>query len=122
MKQRYRWPFLIGSAGFAMLPGLAAGQLRPSDDSTAFRTLNLYSDLVASSVRGGEARLDLLDVAGRRVMSLMKWQAAAGPYQMGWPPSGSGYTALAAGVYLLRLTVGSEVATTRVVLTSGLAR
>jgi len=61
--------------------------------------------------RSGRARLDIHDVRGRRVDTLVNADLAAGSHEAAWQPRG-----LASGAYLARLTAGRTVVTTRVML------
>ena len=58
---------------------------------------------------GADVRLDAYDVLGRRVATLAAGPQAAGPHEATFDAA-----ALPAGVYVLRLTAGSEATTVRV--------
>jgi len=60
---------------------------------------------------GGQARLDIHDVRGRRVDTLVQGMLTAGQHTITWQPRG-----LASGVYVAQLVVGRQVVTTRVTL------
>jgi hypothetical protein len=57
------------------------------------------------------ARVDVCDVGGRRVASLLDAEVAAGPRSLTWEPE-----RLPSGVYLVRIRIGGRVETRRVVL------
>ncbi len=59
----------------------------------------------------GPARLEVFDVAGRRVATLCDEVLAAGPHAIAWRPQD-----LASGTYLARLTTPAGKATVRVTL------
>jgi hypothetical protein len=59
----------------------------------------------------GEVYLDVLDVLGRPVATLVSGALASGPHLASWQPE-----AAAPGVYVVRLRVGADVATRRVLV------
>lgn len=62
------------------------------------------------------ARVEIFDLAGRRVATLHEGMVAAGEAVVGWDGRGTDGRAVVAGVYLARITQGSASATGRVVL------
>jgi hypothetical protein len=65
---------------------------------------------------GGEARLEVLDVQGRRVRTLASGARAAGRYAHGWDLRDDRGHAVAAGVYLARLSGAAGTLTRRFVV------
>jgi carboxypeptidase T len=66
--------------------------------------------------RANRARLEVLDVQGRRVRLLADGSYTATRYEFGWDLRDSAGRRAAPGVYLLRLSTGAEVATRRLVI------
>lgn len=64
----------------------------------------------------GRVRLEVLDVAGRRVAVLVDGERPAGPNAAAWDARDARGRALGAGVYLARLTAGPRSVTTKLVL------
>ncbi len=60
----------------------------------------------------GNVRLEIFDLLGRRVKTLVDENKLAGRYQATWRPK-----AVAPGVYFARLTTGRQIATKQLVLT-----
>jgi flagellar hook assembly protein FlgD len=65
---------------------------------------------------GQHVRIDVFDVAGRRVARLIDATAGAEPMVMTWDGRTADARRAAAGTYYLRLNVGSRSATRTVVL------
>jgi hypothetical protein len=63
--------------------------------------------------RAAHARLEVLDVAGRRVRLLADHELAAARYEFGWDLRDAGGRRVGPGVYLLRLSTGGAEARTR---------
>jgi len=61
-----------------------------------------------------DVRLELFDIAGRRVRTLENGHASAGTHRAAWDGRDDQGIALPAGVYLARLTRGREIETRRV--------
>ena len=59
-------------------------------------------------VRGGDVRVDVIDIRGRLVQTLANSEFAPGEHSLNWDTSG-----LAAGTYVYRLSVDGETAATR---------
>jgi len=60
-------------------------------------------------------RLVLVDVAGRRVRTLVDETLAAGPHELAWDGRDAGGAPAPAGLYWARLDAGGEHATRRLV-------
>ncbi len=82
--------------------GLAQNYPNPFNPSTT---------LVYSLEKPGRARLEVFDMSGRRVATLVDEDTSAGRHEIMWRPA-----ELASGIYFSRLTVGSETDTRRVTL------
>ena len=82
--------------------GLAPNYPNPFNPSTTI-VYGLASD--------GHARLEVFDVSGRRVASLVDTQKEAGEHQIQWQPRG-----LASGVYFARFSANGQTVTQRVTL------
>ncbi len=133
------WPWCYGADG-AVAYGWGAGPVRVAslDDSqvewllVALQGLDLTATppaLMASSLAAapnpfnpattlrfvldaaGPARVEVFDVAGRRVATLCDEVLAAGPHALAWRPQD-----LASGLYLARLTTAAGTSTARVTL------
>jgi flagellar hook assembly protein FlgD len=66
--------------------------------------------------RAGDARVDVLDLGGRRVRTLHAGAANAGPLPLAWDGTGERGRAVPAGLYFIRATSGAERAEVRFVL------
>jgi len=95
------------AAPVARAGGLAiTGALSPFDHETEIRFRQVHH---------GDARLEIFDVAGRRVRVIEVPAAAAGARQVQWDGRDAAGNAASSGVYLLRLQSGGETASGRVV-------
>ena len=72
---------------------------------------NPSTTLVYSLEKPGHARLEVFDMQGRRVATLVNEDKSAGRHEIMWRPA-----ELASGIYFSRLTVGAETDTKRVTL------
>ena len=72
---------------------------------------NPSTTLVYSLEKPGHARLEVFDISGRRVATLVDEDTSAGRHEIMWRPA-----ELASGIYFSRLTVGAESDTKRVTL------
>jgi outer membrane protein assembly factor BamB/predicted phosphodiesterase len=63
-----------------------------------------------------EARLDVIDVLGRRVRTLLDGPLAPGQHAARWDGRDASGREVASGIYFLRLTAGLQIATTRLTL------
>ena len=89
---------------------LSFASLAPSPFSSA---VSIAFDVPAG---GGTLRLEVLDLAGRRVRTLSSGALAGGRHVARWEGAADAGGRVAPGVYHLRLTDGSRVMTSRVVL------
>ena len=80
-------------------------------DTIAPNPFNASTVLRFVANRDGRARLKVYDLAGRLVSTLIDGPVSAGPNELYWRPQG-----LASGAYLLRLEMGDQVTSRRVML------
>jgi len=66
--------------------------------------------------RAGALRIDMFDVAGRRVRSLLGGEVSPGSHALQWDGRSDGGGALPAGLYLMRLTTAAGTVTRKVVV------
>jgi len=66
--------------------------------------------------KSGNARLDIYNLSGQRVRTLLDGPAAAGVNTVRWDGRGEGSRALAPGAYFIRLKAGERVASKKVLL------
>jgi hypothetical protein len=66
--------------------------------------------------QAGEVRLEVLDLQGRRVRSLVEGARAAGPHRAGWDGSDESGRRAAAGVYFYRLQAGGRTLSRKLVV------
>ena len=69
----------------------------------------------------GYVRLEVFNLLGQRVATLVEGEQAAGRYTAAWDARDASGYGVAAGVYIYRLTAGGGVATRRMVLVDGVA-
>ena len=62
------------------------------------------------SPRAGDGFVQIIDASGREVVALSRGSYAAGPHTMSWDGRDSGGRAVPAGLYWIRVSVGSELA------------
>ncbi len=86
---------------------LAAPTPNPADGSTVLR-FNLPSEQAM--------RLMVYDAAGRRLRSLAEGTLGAGTHSVSWDGRDESGSAIASGIYFVRLTVGGETFTKGVVV------
>jgi hypothetical protein len=67
--------------------------------------------------RAGRARVEILDVQGRRVRLLADSEMAAGRYEHGWDLRDRDDRPVTPGIYLARIAIGGESLTRRLVVT-----
>ena len=63
-----------------------------------------------------EARLSVYNLAGQRVVELVRGRREAGTHRVSWDGRDASGGALASGVYLVRLTAGSWIGTEKLLL------
>lgn len=98
-------PIIVSDDGDAPTP--LAFALRPVAPNPVRETATVAFDLPAAARVTAEA----YDALGRRVMTVLDEDRAAGPHRVVWNTS-----SLPAGAYLIRLRAGSETATVRAVV------
>ncbi len=93
-------------------PAAAAPRLLPA----APNPFNPRTVLAFKLPAGGQARLDIYDLAGRRVRALVRGALPAGPHAAAWDGRDDRGRAAPAGVYVVELRAGAARATGRVTL------
>ena len=107
--------FALASLGGPALPqGFALGQNYPNPFNPS--TIIPYQLPTAAPVR-----LEVFNVLGQRVATLVDEERPAGFHAVAWDATNAAGQAVAAGVYLYRLTAGGEQRTRRLVLIDGQA-
>ena len=107
--------FALASLGGPALPqGFALGQNYPNPFNPS--TIIPYQLPTAAPVR-----LEVFNVLGQRVATLVDEERPAGFHAVAWDATNAAGQAVAAGVYLYRLTAGGEQRTRRMVLIDGQA-
>jgi len=96
----------------AEAPGLASPGLRCAGRNPFFASTSVAFSL-ANDVN--DARLDVLDLAGRRIRTLQRGPAAAGEHRVAWDGRQQDGSAAAPGVYFVRLVAGGEQSELRLV-------
>ena len=105
----------LAALGGAALPeGFALGQNYPNPFNPS--TIVPYQ-LAATS----QVRLEIFNALGQRMATLVDGEQSAGSYQAQWDGTDASGQAVAAGVYLYRLTAGGGQQTERMVLIDGQA-
>ncbi len=114
-----------GSHGFVAYPvqtlGVGAGLVPAvsrisSIGPNPFRGATAIVFALSARAGAGGARLEVFDVSGRRVATLLDRAASAGPHTIAWDGRGDAGGALPSGVYLARLTTRDGVASRRLVM------
>jgi len=104
---------LYGKAGLAGLPkSFALEQNSPNP----FNPATTISYSVPEGQSSVHVRLDVFDIRGRLVRTLVNESREAGTYHVLWDGSGSNGRHLASGVYLYRIQAGQFVKTRKMVL------
>ena len=107
--------FALASLGGPALPqGFALGQNYPNPFNPS--TIIPYQLPTAAQVR-----LEVFNVLGQRVATLVDAERPAGFHAAAWDATNAAGQAVAAGVYMYRLTAGGEQHTRRMVLIDGQA-
>ena len=107
--------FALASLGGPALPqGFALGQNYPNPFNPS--TIIPYQLPTAAQVR-----LEVFNVLGQRVATLVNEERPAGLHAAAWDATNAAGQAVAAGVYMYRLTAGGEQHTRRMVLIDGQA-
>ncbi len=107
----------VVTTGAADFDNDAAGELalsaspNPANEATTIRF-----DLSAQA----ELRLDVFDVAGRLVKTLIDRSGSEGRHSVRWDGTADNGGSVPAGVYLARLSTGSESASTKLIMLSSL--
>ena len=110
-----RFALPLGASGGRGLPqGFALGQNYPNPFNPS--TVIPYQLPTAASVR-----LEVFNVLGQRVATLVDEEQAAGAHTAVWMATDEAGQAVSAGVYIYRLAVGDALATGRMVLVDGQA-
>ncbi|HTR96970.1 MAG TPA: FlgD immunoglobulin-like domain containing protein [Candidatus Acidoferrales bacterium] len=101
------------SGQIASVPATGATlALSPPSPNPASRSSVLAFSLPAA----GEARLEVLDVAGRRVRTLASGARAAGPARVAWDLADDAGERVPAGLYWVRLAVAGEARVQRLIV------
>ena len=67
--------------------------------------------------RAGDVKLDVIDLAGRRVVGLLRGRIAAGDHATRWAGRDANGRRCATGIYFLRLSNGTQTVTRRLAFT-----
>ena len=107
--------FALSLGGRAVLPdGFGLGQNYPNP-------FNPGTVIPYQLATAGYVRLEVFNVLGQRVVTLVDGEQAAGAYTTRWDARDASGHGVAAGVYIYRLTAGGGVATRRMLLVDGAA-
>ena len=93
----------------------AAPPMRLALESASPNPSNGAATLRFSLPRAGHARLIVLDVAGRRVRTLLDASLVSGPHEVAWDGRDEGGAPAAAGLYWAKLEAAGEAVSRRVV-------
>jgi hypothetical protein len=105
-------PTAVGEPPEGGLTSFASGRLRPAQPNPFNPSTTIRFELD----RGGFTRLDVYDIAGRHVRSLLAAFRSAGDHDVTWNGRDNDGRSVASGVYLVRLDGGDFVETRRVAL------
>ncbi|MEZ5064276.1 MAG: aryl-sulfate sulfotransferase [bacterium] len=100
-------PIELAGTGVPILAAAGGPVLSPAFPNP-FRAETFFDFTVE---RPGTARLDIFDIAGRRVLTLVDGPVESGRHRATWQPSG-----VAPGVYTVRLLAGDRATTRKVTL------
>lgn len=98
----------VGDTFAGGLPAAPSGRLHPASPNPFNPLTTIRFDLA----RAGSVRLEVFDLQGRRVRTLVDDHREAGQHAVAWDGRDTGGAAMASGVYLLRLR-GADFAETR---------
>ena len=105
--------FTLTALGGPALPqGFALGQNYPNP-------FNPGTVIPYQLATDGYVRLEVFNVLGQRVVTLVDGEQTAGAYTVSWDAKDASGYGVAAGVYIYRLTAGGVSATRRMVLVDG---
>ena len=77
---------------------------------------NAVTSIAFTVPRSGQVELTVYDLLGQKVRTLVREEMAAGPYVVRWDGRDNSGRTAASGVYICRLTAGSEARTRRLLL------
>ena len=103
---------LTALGGHALPQGFALGQNYPNP-------FNPGTVIPYQLATAGYVRLEVFNVLGQQVVTLVDGEQAAGAYTVSWDARDASGYGVAAGVYIYRLTAGGAAATRRMVLVDG---
>lgn len=89
--------------------GLVAPNAMPLDLHAAPNPFNPATDIKFNLPREGTVRVDVYDIDGRRVRTLMEESLTAGPQTVHWDGNDAFGAPTASGVYFIRLTLDNEL-------------
>ena len=104
--------FALALSHTALPPGFSLGQNYPNP-------FNPGTVIPYQLARAGYVRLDIFNLLGQRVATLVAGEQAAGSYTARWDGRDGSGRGVAAGVYLYRLLAGGGTTTRRLVLVDG---
>jgi hypothetical protein len=114
-----------GTAGLQIVARGGTTAVTPSGEAgaAAFTTLSVYPNpfnphttLAFGTERTGRVRLDIFDLTGRRVRTLIDAARSAGVHQLEWGGRDDAGRDLPSGLYVARLTTPAETSTGKLVL------
>lgn len=92
------------------------GSLAVALDRPAPNPAQTIAGLIFTLAKPGPARVEVFDLAGRRVRSLANGHYAAGPTPIGWDLADASGRRVAAGIYLVRAVAEGATAARRLVV------
>lgn len=106
------YPTQCQTAGLSQAAGRASEITLQVSPNPASRQATIHVGLAAT----GPVRVDVVDVAGRRVRRLWEGVGASGPWSFGWDGRDGDGRALPRGVYSIRVVAGDEARTVQLTL------
>jgi hypothetical protein len=107
-------PPLPPGAGGEEVPGPGPGRIRiPTLVAAWPNPFNPTTTIEYSLPSPGRVKIEIFDLTGRRVAMLADGQEAAGIHSVGWNARRDDGSAVAAGVFIVRLEVGGSVSSRR---------